>query len=253
MSTVVQVSRTARQPFGGYLKPREMNQLEYDDGKQLFNIRDFKVKARLISLVVRKLTRINLGAEKRETFIISLLGAKAVSEREKAAELLDNIHQLENETIINACKLVGYDSAFRSGTRAYRSVEHIHPAEKTIEDIRVMVERNLEFLEENGPILKRDLSFEGAYTMQIQTGEADFLTEDTLWNLKALKGSLRTSDTLELLMYYILGLDSVHKEQFEKLTKIGIFDARSNTAYVKNTEEIPKKLITQVRENVIGY
>lgn len=63
-------------------------------------------------------------------------------------------------------------------------------------------------------------TFEDGYTDIVQAGDEDFITEDTLWDFKVTSASITTRHTLQLLMYWRMGLRSVHPE-FEKLNTLG--------------------------------
>ena len=104
---------------------------------------------------------------------------------QKAWDLMYNVTGLDDDSIINACQLVGFDTAYRAGTHTYQPVEDIHPDAETIENIRHMVNRSLVFIEKFGPITKNGFSFPGAYTDLIRSGDGDFLTETVLWGLQS--------------------------------------------------------------------
>ena len=58
--------------------------------------------------------------------------------------------------------------------------------------------------------------------------------------------------TLQLLVYYIMGLHSVHPE-FNGVKKLGIFNPRLNTAYTVDIATIPQETMDAVSREVIGY
>lgn len=253
MSGVIRQSINVRQPLGGYLRIRDMDVTEINDITTLHNRQDQGASLKIIALAVDHLTHILLGFDKQDTFLVSMMGSKMVNEQDQALELLEKIDGLEDESIINTCKLVGYRALYRGGKYRFVPIEEIEPSEETIEDIRTMVTRSLKFFEESGPILKNHITFEGAYTSRIRTGEVDFLTEDAIWDFKILKHPVRKEDTLQLLLYYLLGLQSHEKEKFEKLTKIGIYNPRLNVAYTIDVDKIDETLKKEIYERIIGY
>lgn len=160
---------------------------------------------------------------------------------------------LDDKSIISACKLVGFDVVFRAGTIAYtRPAETIAPDEDTISNIRIMVDRSLSFFKEYGPAIKDGFSFEGGYTNLINTGDGDFLTETALWDFKVSKNAPTKNHTLQLLVYYLMGMNSIHKE-FKNIKQLGIFNPRINKVYLFNLDNIPSEVITEVSSEVIGY
>ena len=53
---------------------------------------------------------------------------------------------------------------------------------------------------------KMVFTFEGGYTNIVSSGDGDYLTEDTLWDFKVSKEEPKSKYTLQLLMYYIMGV-----------------------------------------------
>lgn len=149
-------------------------------------------------------------------------------------------------------KLVGYDVCYRAGVMGYRPVEEILPDKSTIENIKIMVERSLSFIELFGPIILDGFTFEGGYTNTINTGDGDFLTTETLWDFKVSKSKPTKDHTLQLLIYSIMGKKSIHKE-FENIKKLGIYNPRLNIVYTLDMKLINKDLIETISSEVIGY
>ena len=97
-------------------------------------------------------------------------------------------------------------------------------------------------------------SFEGGYTTVISSGDGDYLTKDTLWDIKAVRNmSNRGKEyTLQLLIYYIMGMHSIHPE-FQTIKRLGIFNPRLNTIYLLDINTISEDIIKEVSTSVIGY
>ena len=126
------------------------------------------------------------------------------------------------------------------------------PNEDTLFNVKEMVTRSLNFFDECGPITLDSFTFLGGYTDKITSGDGDFLTVDTLWDFKVLKANIKPQHTLQLLVYYLMGTNSIHDE-FHSLKKLGIFNPRLNTVYSLEIETIPKEVIMAVSKDVIGY
>lgn len=169
-----------------------------------------------------------------------------------AKKLLKGIKGLDDESVNNVCKLVGYDVCFRAGIMGYKPVEEINPDSDTIGNIVIMVERSLTFWKEYGPIIKDGFTFEGGYTDIVSSGDGDYLTRDTLWDFKVSKEEPKSKYTLQLLMYYIMGCHSIHPE-FKQIEKLGIFNPRKNKVYIANISLISPEIIEKVSRDVIGY
>lgn len=203
--------------------------------------------------------RWQLGIKIEEAFKISLQGAACYDylmrvnyAKLNADKLLRGINELDNKSVINACKLVGYDVCYRKGMNFYKPVEDINPNQCTINNIIIMIKRTLKILDIYGPITKKGFDFDGGYTDIITKGDGDYLTEDTLWDLKVLKGEPTSKDTLQLLVYYIMGFHSKHQE-FKNIKKLGMYNPRKNKAYIINISDISKETVDRVSKEVIGY
>src|SRR5699024_5758621 len=102
---------------------------------------DENIHSILIGLTVDYLTRFINGTPVKEAFRISLLGASNIQKDKLASELLSDIEGTDDISIINACKMVGFDIVFRAGAKGYKPVELINPDIETISNIRIMVNR----------------------------------------------------------------------------------------------------------------
>ena len=262
MYSVTKRISMVKQPYGGYLNKKQFDVTAIDDGKILNEVEN--IHASLIGLVVDYLTRFMMGTSVEEAFKISLQGAlcldlflnnangkKGLALR-NAKKLLKGIKGLDDESISNACKLVGYDVCFRAGVMGYKPVEEINPDSDTIENIVIMVKRSLAFWKEYGPIMKDGFTFEGGYTDIVSSGDGDYLTKDTLWDFKVSKEEPKSKYTLQLLMYYIMGCHSKHPE-FKKIEKLGIFNPRKNKVYIANISSISSEIFEKVSREVFGY
>jgi len=114
-----------------------------------------------------------------------------------------------------------------------------------------MTERMRLFFEVNPPTLK-EFEFTGAYTHLIRIGDGDILTKDTLWDIKVSKTKPQPKNTLQILVYWIMGRRSIHP-QFQTIEKLGIVNPRLGKTWTIAVEEIPDSTLTQVSSDVIGY
>jgi len=250
MFSVTQRIKTVSQPYGGYLPAKKLKETKLKDGREIKDIP--RIYSAVQGLAVDYLSRFMSGVPKETAFAVSLMGASAVGELPKATALLDSVNGLNKRSVLSACRLVGYDVAKRRGKMFFRPVDTIVPDDAVIENIIVMVERSLAFFEKYGPVVKEGFTFNGGYTEVVSSGDGDFLTEDTLWDFKASKKAPDKNNTLQLLMYYILGIHSVHPE-FENIKKIGIFNPLLNTVYTVKLSKISDEIFKEVSNKVLGY
>lgn len=250
MQSVTQRIKEVKQPAGGYINPKDFETIELEDQIELNS--EENINPGLVGLAVDYMTRFMSNGNIEEAFKISLMGAQKINEIKKAQKLLDNITGLDNESIINACKLCGYDVCYRAGTAYFKNVDEINPDENTIYNIKVMIERGLSFFEKYGPVVQDGITFAGGYTSIVSAGDADFITNDTLWDFKVSKGNLTKDYTLQLIIYYLLGVHS-YSCDFSNIKKLGIFNPRKNIVYQYEIKNISKEIIKEIETEVIGY
>ena len=241
-----------KQPRGGYIRPKEFETIVLDGGgiDELNPVEN--VSPSLVGMAVDYLTRFMSGTSAIGAFKISEMGSRVVQRKELFDQLLSNVKGLDDDSISAAVKLSGFDSAYRAGVMAYRPVQNINPNSDTVENIRTMVKRSLRFLDQYGPKVMDGLTFEGGYTGYVSSGDGDFLTKDTLWDFKVSKKKLQSKYTLQLLMYWRMGLHSIHPE-YKNVEYLGVYNPRMNVVYLLDVSKIPEDVISTVETEVIGY
>lgn len=246
MYSVSQRAKMIKQPENGYLDPLNMECISC--GGQIYDQEN--IPGYIVGLVVDYLSRYFLNKDIYKSFEISILGAKIAKEEANANELLKNVNfKLDDESIISACKLVSYDSFFRSDEG---KKELFIPDKQTIENIRIMIRRSVDFFKKYGPIVEDGVTFYDGYTNIVSSGDGDFLTKDTIWDFKVLRGEPNSIHTLQLLIYYYMGKNS-NNEIFKDITKVGIFNPRLNKIYTYDVRKIDSKIAEKIQHNVIGY
>lgn len=249
--SVTQRIKSIKQPRGGYLNPKQFSKIKLEEDISDLNINE-NISPILIGLAVDYLTRYNCGVSKEKSFNISMFGARLIDDIESAELLLSKITGIDDDSIISAVKLSGYDVVYRAGPMRYRNVSEINPDTETIENIRTMVKRALNFFVLYGPVVLEGFTFEGGYTDQVSVGDGDFMTEDVLWDFKVSKKDPTKENTLQLMMYWRMGLRSNHSE-FKTIKKLGIYNPRLNIVYIIDVEDIPSNIIKEIEKEVIGY
>lgn len=250
MYSVTQRISAIKQPYGGYLPVKSFAKQTVSDGFVLNESEN--IQASLVGTAVDYLTRFMTGESAYDAFHISRLGASLIGKENTALQLIASIKGLDDLSITCACQLVGFDVCLRASTSAYRPVENILPDSATIENIRIMVNRSLVFFKHFGPAVHSEITFEGGYSSVVSSGDGDFATANTLWDFKVSKSSPTSKHTLQILMYYIMGLHSVH-DYFNNILYLGFFNPRLNTVYVCPISSISKEVIKEIEDNVICY
>lgn len=148
--------------------------------------------------------------------------------------------------------MASFDVVFRAGIKYYKPFEEILVDAETIENIRIMVERSICFFDLYGPLVKDGFHFLGGYTDTIDKGDGDFLTKDTLWDFKVTKTAPNKDHTLQVLVYYIMGLHSFDPD-FLSIENLGFYNPRKNIVYQLPVSSIPLDLIQTIENEVICY
>lgn len=270
MVSVTQRIKEIKQPYGGYLRPSTMDKVQLVNNEELYP--DENLHPTKIGLVVDYLSRfMSNGHSVDDAFRISIKGLDALKlyatqyEKirvtygdliEQADEVLLNIKGLDDKSIISACQITTFDSIYRAGLAWFNyetlDNERLIPDAHTIANIKIMVNRALEFFDTYGPVTKDGFKFIGGYTDTITAGDGDFLTEDTLWDFKVSKKPPLKEHTLQLLIYYLMGKHSV-QPYYESLTKIGLYNPRLNIVYTKKVSDIDKNILDEIATKIIGY
>ena len=240
-----------KQPRGGYINPKTMDAIILGDG--IDSLKKYEhIHPTLIGLAVDYMTRFMLGESIDNAFKISLLGSTLIGEQKRTRKYMSKIIGLDRRSIINAIKLCGYDVIYRAGIMGYKPVTEIYPDGASIENVITMVKRSLRFFDNYGPIVLSGFTFEGGYTDIIGTGDGDFTTKDTLWDFKVSKNLIKKEHTLQLLIYWRMGLRSNYSV-FKDIKYLGIYNPRLNTVYKLPVTKIPASTIREVETDIIGY
>ena len=251
LCSVTQRINHVKQPRGGYLKPKEFEQIKLKGGIEELNQKE-NISPALVGLAVDYLTRFMSGTPLEEAFSSSKEGAIIVKQQHLYEKLLSEVKGLDDNSILATTKIVGFDSAYRAGLMAFKPIEFIYSDAETMENIRTMVNRSLCFLNQFGPKVWDGITFEGGFTGFVASGDGDFLTEDTLWDFKVSKKGLTSKQTLQVFMYWRMGLHSIHPE-YKKIKYLGIYNPRLNVTYRYEVANIPNEIISEVETVVIGY
>lgn len=154
-----------------------------------------------------------------------------------------------NNLIKIACLVAPYDALYRAGTPAHQIASKT-PDQKTISHIKTMVNRTINLLK-NKKQLSTNITFKGGYTDLIATGDGDFATEDTIYDLKVSKQDLNSKQTLQIYLYYLLAKRS-KQDKYKNIDKIAIYNPRLNIEYVCQIKDISEDIKKNVKYYVMG-
>lgn len=253
MSGVYDTVKRIKQPNKGYLSLAEFDRIQYYDSISLYkktNLHYF-----IVGWAVEQLTDLIMGYNKDDIYGYHLFRSQKVSYNRypiwcypkgvsNSIELESYIHKLVNSVSDNlssfnikiACELAGF-TMFRLGNEP-KSVEDYHPDKQTIHNIRAMVNRSVAYLKKYNNLSCSVLL--KPYQSNL-SGACDYMSNESLIDLKVLKKQPTSKHTLQLLTYFIMSrLRGFH------IKKVALFNARSNTAYEKYTDDISPEILNEV-------
>lgn len=263
MASVTQVVNRIKCPGTNYIKASDFVRQRLESNEKLNPIGRENIHPVIVGLAVDYLTRFMLEGDVRKAFSISLKGAEycsLIEESKKPIEvaesLLNKITELDVIPITNACKLATFDVWYRNpfgaieGTKGYKET---NPYKPTVENIKIMVERSVSFFKEHGPITKFGFDFKpDGYSKRVNAGDGDYLTKDTLWDLKVSIKHPSCKNALQILTYWVMGQHS-GQDVFKNISKIGIYNPRLNMVYTYDISRINPRIIKKVEDFVICY
>ena len=263
MSSVTGRVSEVKQPYGGYLQPKEMDKIEY--GGDYLSKDNESSSSSCIGTVVDYLTRLELKHSFDDAFQISLLGLKRYYTMIKINEKLYQTYLkrfkkikvgLDDNSIKLACEFVGYDVYFR--TSYFNEPTLNIPDDETIEHIRTMVNRTLKFVQscegeisEDNSFLKQTLGggFITGFTPLTTSGDFDFCIDEKMIDIKTISKKINSKHTLQVLMYALM-----YNHMYpDTIKEVGIFNPRTNTYYYKRLSDIREDYLEEIKNEVIGY
>ncbi|ACV22431.1 Hef nuclease [Slackia heliotrinireducens] len=258
MASVTHITSRAHQPRGGYINLERFDEHAFEDGLPFHG--EYSIVPGTLGTTVDYLSRALLGFSVKKAFEIAIMGAHIIGAKETgyandlANQLQDAIDsgELTDNDIRNAVRLARYDAAYRAGAKSHNPNEGAEVDEKTVSDIRTLVRRTVSFFEENGPVVDAGITFEGGYGDVLDSGDADLLTEDTLWDLKTSKDKPSPADTLQLAVYYLLSLRS-SKEEFKPIRKLGFYNPRLNKSWTIDVLDLDEDVLDQIQTDILGF
>lgn len=248
--SVTSVVKMTKQPRGGFIPNKLMDKKEIEITEELneYEKGEDIGSPVTIGLAIDYLSRLVYSKEKVEdVFDISIRGYELVHKKQPH---IKEYNDLSDESIRQAYILSQYDSAVRAG---FYDIIEKEPNRKVIEDIRTLTQRTLDFYESLDNVsfhpTFEDLTGEGSggYTFKCSSGDGDFLSKDTLWDLKVSKTKPNKDHTLQVLLYFLMGKASGQKK-YEDLTHIGIFNPKLNTKFTYQVDNLSQETLSKIYE-----
>lgn len=161
MTNVSSRARTVKQPRGGYINPKLMERVQFEDGITLSRE---SIAPVTMGMIVDYLTRMDQGSSPEDAFHIGLRGAEMAGREEEGKGYVKGIKGLDDESINNACRIVWFDQVVRAGRIGDGEPTDTFADPETCENVRTMVARARAFFEKYGPVVEDAPTFMGGYT-----------------------------------------------------------------------------------------
>ena len=272
------VATPGLQPRGGFIDPHDMESKPISNDYPENYIKDMldvttsmgNFTAQSLGLVFDYLLRIEIAIMSGEkisravigAFPVACRGAMMVDKWDDAQRLLKNIALLyakrdnidDNllEIAQNASELVVYDAVFRAG---YYNPDHKPPKlnEHDFNTLSIMLGSTEEYLtRENDHIISLGFGFTAEGAKNVAPSDGDILTETSLIDLKCSIKKPTSKHTLQLLLYYILGMHE-NKEIFGKLQYLKILNPRLGAVYSYEIAKVDKETLKHIEKDIMGY
>lgn len=246
-----------------------------ENGVQLINLQE-SISPTIMGLTVDYLTRLSLGQKKEEVLFASQYGRELleriivwkswnfstpspISNQISAEKLTffkqlinyydENFIQVDNSLSLKNALLVAKLSQYDAIYRAFYT--DIHPEQITLDEpthdvIVQLIQRNLVILKKENNVVCT-LIFTPDHTYHpfkkiIKSGDGDFYDDDFLWDLKVSSKKPSNKHFIQVMVYFLLGLNSSLREKFKKISNIGIINPRLNKVYKVAIKDIPVEL-----------
>lgn len=177
--------------------------------------------------------------------------------RDESNKLVSQIKNLDDESIAAAVRLSGFSSYYFDHEI---TPDKLNIGTKSLANIRNLVSRIAEFSTSAGisvdPSVFYDLHWARSTRIFIPGVSNCFVAGDTFWQIKVFKPGrlLDKVKTLETLIYYkFISRQDEFSPMFKNVSKLGIFDARTNTTFVISLSDIPKNVFDVVADEVIKF
>ena len=99
--SVTQRVDQVKQPIGGYLKPKDFDEVILGPGIEELN-KEENIKPNLVGTAVEYFTHFMTGASPENAFRISIMGARLIGKETEAEALLKKVKGLDDNSIVSA-------------------------------------------------------------------------------------------------------------------------------------------------------
>lgn len=182
-----------------------------------------------------------------------------IEDERKNICLSDFVSKVENaetfdEFVTNMLYVIQYGDFIRNIRFAYDRVGEVFDAKLSEEELRnilIFFMRTQSWVKTFDKVIPMYKFKPYGYNNTVTSGEGDFCTDKTLWDLKVSNGEPTTKDTLQLLIYYIMAKRSGNKI-YKNIDSIGVYNPKLDSTWLCRIDRINPKIIRDV-SNIIGF
>ena len=86
----------------------------------------------------------------------------------------------------------------------------------------------------------------------VAPSDADWITEDSLIDIKCTKDGPKSSETFQLILYYLLGMNEA-PSTFRKIKYLKILNPRLCRVYTYEIDKLKKEDLKHIEIDIMGY
>lgn len=280
MKSVTRIATTpGLQPRGGYINPKDMleeriaQDLPADYEKKVADgYEKATLSPHIIGLVVDYLSRleyfriydlqndVDWGVEKsiRAAFRISLLGARLAGKTDEAERLVERLvdgyktDKKEYKKITQAAsELVTFDTMVRLG-KYFEDAEKPKITDADAKLVKEMVRATTYYLWCKQSDSCPDVRYHARGAKNVLPSDADWLTDDSLIDLKCTKDGPKSTETFQLILYYILGKHEL-PASFADIKYLKLLNPRLCKVYSYEIDKLNKDDLKHIEKDIMGY
>lgn len=247
--TITAFAKSIKQPKGGFLPVNLFKETRYDEYmNDLYP--DENVSKSLIGTTVDNLTRVLLGVKPKEVYEPAIFGMMAV--KDNNSYLISRAIDLDDEAIVAAYQLSFYEQIYRSGRKPPRGFKLELPDKHTIENIRVMINRSTNYFKQQKSIINSGEMLSMRCRSGSIYGDYDYLTEDSLIDMKVLSKKITSAHTLQIVLYWLAGTTS-KKKGFDNVKYLKFYNPRLNVEYSLDLDKLTLDILNPISYEVLMF
>ena len=259
------------QPYGGYIPTKDLTEEPLTDEPLYRSLLETSCKMgtltpQSLGLVFDYILRTDLavmaGSDPVDAvlnaFEVSFLGAKLINKIDDALTLGQKIADLYGKKKKKLAKiaqvaseLVVYDAVFRAG---YYNPDAEPPrvSEGDKNALELMLGATEVYLLEKERLVSLGYGFRALEAEKVAPSDGDILTVDSLIDLKCSIKKPTSKHTLQLILYYILGLHEMSTE-FKRLKYLKIVNPRLGQVYSYEISKLDTEDLKTIERDIMGY